>query len=52
MYNIISNKQEEGEILKKILKDGDKKKYSLVYKDYNKKPINIRKIGHINMVFK
>ena len=52
MYNIISNKQEEGEILKKILKDGDKKKYSLVYKDYNKKPVNIRKIGHINMVFK
>ena len=52
MYNIISNKQEEGEILKKILKDGDKKKYSLVYKDYNKKPVNIRKIGHINMVLK
>ena len=36
----------------RLLKDGEKKKYSLVYKDYNKKPVNIRKIGHINMVFK
>jgi len=48
MYNMISNLQTEEDILKKYEKM--KKKYEMKVKKYNKKPLGVRKIGHVNFV--
>lgn len=48
MYNIISNLQTEEDILK--IYEKMKKKYEIKVKKYNKKPLGIRKIGHINLI--
>jgi len=44
MYNIISNIQTYKDIINKI------KNNNIIYKNYNKKNIGIRKIGHINVI--
>ena len=44
MYNIISNMQTYQDIINKI------KHKTITYKDYYKKNIGIRKVGHINMI--
>ena len=46
MFNIISNMQTKEEIINKIK---DLQNYEIIVKDYHKKPIAIRKIGHINI---
>lgn len=46
MYNMISNLQTEEDILK--IYEKMKKKYEIKIKKYNKKPLGVRKIGHIN----
>ena len=48
MYNMISNLQNENEILNIYHKIKDK--YYIKVKKYNKEPLGIRKIGHINFV--
>ena len=48
MYNIISNMQTKENILTKVNNtENDKKK--IIIKDYHKKHIGIRKVGHINV---
>ena len=44
MYNIISNMQTYEDIIDKI------KDNNITYKDYHKKHIGVRKIGHINVI--
>jgi 5-(carboxyamino)imidazole ribonucleotide synthase len=44
MYNIISNMQNYEDIIDKI------KNNTIIYKNYHKKNIGIRKIGHINVI--
>ena len=44
MYNIISNMQTYEDIIDKI------KNNTIIYKNYHKKNITIRKIGHINVI--
>jgi len=46
MYNMISNLQTEEDILK--IYEKIKKKYEIKVKKYNKKPLGVRKIGHVN----
>ena len=46
MYNMISNLQTEEDILK--IYEKMKKKYEIKVKKYNKKPLGVRKIGHVN----
>ena len=48
MYNMISNLQTEEDILK--IYEKMKKKYEIKVKKYNKKPLGVRKIGHINLI--
>ena len=48
MYNMISNLQTEEDILK--IYEKMKKKYEIKIKKYNKKPLGVRKIGHVNFV--
>tara|TARA_Y100000591_G_scaffold248434_1_gene219544 strand:- start:831 stop:1910 length:1080 start_codon:yes stop_codon:yes gene_type:complete len=48
MYNIISNLQTEEDILN--IYETMKKKYEMKIKKYNKKPLGVRKIGHINLI--
>ena len=48
MYNIISNFQTEEHILN--IYEKIKKKYKIKIKKYNKEPLGIRKIGHINFI--
>ena len=48
MYNMISNLQTEEDILK--IYEKIKKKYEIKIKKYNKKPLGVRKIGHINFL--
>ena len=48
MYNMISNLQTEEDILKKYEKM--KEKYEMKIKKYNKKPLGVRKIGHVNFL--
>ena len=48
MFNIISNMQTKEQILNKIK---NIKNYKMIIKDYHKKPIKKRKIGHINIKF-
>ena len=48
MYNIISNLQTREDILNEYEKI--KWEYYLKIKNYNKKPIGVRKIGHINFI--
>ena len=50
MYNIISNLQTIKEIIKK-LNNSNKNIENVIIKDYNKEPIGIRKIGHINIKY-
>ena len=50
MYNMISNLQTEDDILPIYEKIKDK--YNIKIKKYNKKPLGIRKIGHINFIEK
>ena len=46
MFNIISNMQTKEEIINKIK---DLQNYEIVVKNYHKKPIAIKIIGHINI---
>ena len=48
MYNMISNLQTEMDILN--IYETMKKKYEMKIKKYNKKPLGMRKIGHINLI--
>ena len=48
MYNMISNLQTEMDILN--IYETMKKKYEMKIKKYNKKPLGVRKIGHINLI--
>ena len=48
MYNIISNLQTREDILNEYEKI--KWEYYLKIKNYNKKSIGVRKIGHINFI--
>ena len=48
MYNMISNLQTEDDILN--IYEKMKEKYDIKIKKYNKKPLGVRKIGHVNFV--
>ena len=48
MYNMISNLQTEEDILN--IYEKMKEKYDIKIKKYNKKPLGVRKIGHVNFV--
>ena len=50
MYNMISNLQTEDDIL--TIYQNIKDKYNIKVKKYNKKPLGVRKIGHINFIEK
>ena len=50
MYNMISNLQTENDIL--TIYEEMKEKYDIKVKKYNKKPVGVRKIGHINFIEK